>query len=35
MAAFPKELKNSIGREKFIIMDNYKKIEELWPVHLL
>ncbi|MBE6370625.1 MAG: terminase [Lentisphaerae bacterium] len=35
MAIFPKELKDSIGREKFIIMDNYKKIEELWPIHLL
>ena len=35
MAAFPRELKDAIGREKFIIMDNYKKIEELWPVHLL
>ena len=35
MAIFPKDLKDFIGREKFIMMDNYKKIEELWPIHLL
>lgn len=35
MAAFPKDLKDHIGRVKFIMMDNYKKIEELWPTHLL
>lgn len=33
MAQFPKELKDKIGREKFILMDNYKNIENLWPVH--
>lgn len=33
MAKFPKELKDEIGREKFVLLDNYKKIEELWPVH--
>lgn len=33
MARFPKELKDSIGREKFLLMENYKKVEELWPVH--
>lgn len=33
MAAFPKELKDAIGREKFILMDNYKLVEKLWPVH--
>lgn len=33
MAKFPKELKDAIGREKFILMDNYKQIEKLWPVH--
>ena len=33
MAAFPRDLKDAIGREKFILIDNYKKIEELWPVH--
>lgn len=33
MARFPKELKDSIGRDKFLLMENYKKIEELWPIH--
>lgn len=35
MAKFPKELKDKIGREKFLLMDNYKMIEKLWPVHNL
>lgn len=35
MAQFPKELKDAIGREKFILIDNYRSIEKLWPVHLL
>lgn len=35
MAKFPKELKDQIGRDKFLLMDNYKHIEELWPVHKL
>lgn len=34
MASFPKELKNAIGREKFILMDNYEQVERLWPVHI-
>lgn len=34
MAAFPQELKDAIGRDKFILVDNYKQIESLWPVHL-
>ncbi len=33
MARFPQPFKNEIGRDKFLLMDNYKKIEELWPVH--
>lgn len=33
MAKFPQDLKDAIGREKFILMDNYKTIEKLWPVH--
>lgn len=33
MAGFPQTLKDGIGREKFILMDVYRKIEELWPVH--
>jgi hypothetical protein len=33
MARFPKELKDAIGRQKFIIMEVYTNIERLWPVH--
>ena len=33
MAKFPKEYKDSIGRDKFILLDDYLKIEKLWPVH--
>jgi len=33
MAQFPRNLKDRIGREKFLIMDVYKNIEKLWPVH--
>ncbi|MEM7493489.1 MAG: terminase [Pseudomonadota bacterium] len=33
MASFPQALKDGIGREKFIFMDVYRKIEDLWPVH--
>lgn len=33
MARFPKELKDNIGRERFILMDQYEKIENLWPIH--
>ena len=35
MAEFPQSLKDEIGRDKFIIMDVYKNIENLWPVHNL
>ena len=35
VATFPKQLKNQIGREKFLIMDVYRRIEVLWPVHKL
>ncbi len=35
MARFPKELKDGIGREKFILVDVYKHIEKLWPTHLI
>ena len=35
MAQFPKELKDEIGRDKFLLLDNYKMIEKLWPVHNL
>lgn len=33
MAKFPSDLKDAIGRDKFILMENYKLIETLWPVH--
>ena len=33
MAQFPKEFKDAIGRDKFILVDDYKNIERLWPVH--
>lgn len=33
MAKFPKELKDGIGREKFLLVDVYRTIERLWPVH--
>tara|TARA_R110002049_G_C9152382_1_gene560377 strand:+ start:599 stop:1237 length:639 start_codon:yes stop_codon:yes gene_type:complete len=33
MAAFPKELKDAIGREKFLLMEVYRNVEKLWPVH--
>jgi len=35
MAKFPKELKDAIGREKFILLDVYKHIENLWPTHIV
>ena len=35
MATFPRDLKDIIGRDKFILMDNYERIETLWPVHIL
>jgi hypothetical protein len=35
MAKFPRELKDSIGRNKFLLMDNYRHIELIWPVHRL
>jgi len=35
MAAFSKDLKDAIGRDKFILIDNYEHVEKLWPVHLV
>ena len=35
MAKFPSELKDAIGREKFILVDVYKHIESLWPTHVM
>ncbi len=33
MAKFPEELKNAIGREKFLLIEVYRTIERLWPGH--
>lgn len=33
MAQFPKKLKDNVGREKFLLMENYRHIERIWPVH--
>jgi len=33
MAEFPKELKDGIGRDRFVILDVYRQIENLWPTH--
>lgn len=35
MAKAPKALKDAIGREKWIIMSVYRRIEQLWPTHQL
>ena len=35
MAAFPRDLKDAIGRDKFLLMENYNAVEKLWPVHNL
>lgn len=35
MACAPKQLKDGIGRDRWLIMDNYARIEQLWPVHRL
>ena len=33
MAKAPRALKDSIGRENWVILSNYRKIEQLWPQH--
>ena len=35
MAQAPKPLKDATGRENWLLMDNYEKIEQTWPVHRL
>jgi hypothetical protein len=35
MARFPRELKDQIGRDRFLILDVYRQIERLWPVHII
>ena len=33
VARFPSDLKDAIGRDRFIILDVYHQIESLWPTH--
>ena len=35
MASFPEDLVDVIGKDKFILINNYEHIETLWPVHIL
>jgi len=35
LAKFPADLKDGIGRAKFLIMDVYRNIERLWPTHIM
>ncbi len=35
MAQAPKLFKDAIGRDRWLIMENYSKIERLWPLHLV
>jgi hypothetical protein len=33
MAKAPRTLKDGIGRSKWLLMDNYETIEQMWPTH--
>jgi hypothetical protein len=35
MAQFPQEMKDAVGRDKFLLMQNYRTIERLWPTHIM
>ena len=35
MAKAPRELKDAIGRENWLIMSNWERVEKLWPIHQL
>ncbi|MBQ1564911.1 MAG: terminase [Clostridia bacterium] len=35
LQGIPESIISEIGIEKFIYMDTYKKIEELWPTHIM
>ena len=35
LECIPEEIRNEIGLDKFIFMDTYRKIEELWPTHIM
>jgi hypothetical protein len=32
-ARMPKEIKDAIGRENVVLMENYRKVNDLWPWH--
>jgi len=32
-ARMPKEVKDAIGRENIVLMENYRKVNDLWPWH--
>jgi hypothetical protein len=32
VAKFPKDIKDAIGRDQFLIMDVYKQIHSRWPL---
>lgn len=34
-ASFPMDLRDAIGEDKFLVMDSYKMIEHLWPLHII
>ena len=33
MESISEDLKNKVGKEKFIILNQYEKVESLWPIH--
>jgi len=35
MAQAPKALKDTTGRDNWLIMANYRKVEDLWSIHVL
>jgi hypothetical protein len=35
MATAPRKFKDAIGRNNWLIMSNYRQIEEIWPTHKL
>ena len=35
VARFPTDIKDAIGRDKFLLLDVYEQIETLWPTHVL
>lgn len=32
-AVMPRELKDALGRENILLMENYRRVNELWPWH--